>query len=97
MKQNLLAFARVEIHRLKGQIPLTPPLSQKERENHPRSVGESYAAGLSTGEVSCSLSLGERVRVRGISGQLQLRSQRVRCAPQSVLSKLTVEPVLHHD
>ena len=48
------------------QIPLTPALSLEERENPPQSVGETRAIGLFATELSCSLSLRERVRVRGI-------------------------------
>ena len=44
------------------QIPLTPALSLGERENRPRSAGETRAIGLFATELSCSLSL----RVRGI-------------------------------
>ena len=48
------------------QIPLTPALSLGERENRPQSAGETRVIGLFATELSCSLSLRERVRVRGI-------------------------------
>lgn len=46
--------------------PLTPALSRWERENCRQSVGETDAIGNFEGELYCSLSLGERVRVRAV-------------------------------
>jgi hypothetical protein len=42
-----------------SKFPSPLALSQRERENRPQSVGEPCAAGLSTAELSCSLSLRE--------------------------------------
>ena len=44
--------------------PLAPALSRWERENHRQPVGETDALRNFEDELCCSLSPGERVRVR---------------------------------
>src|SRR5437870_1143879 len=50
-----------------GLIPLTPALSLGERVNPSRRGEHSRPRGFPLRDARCSLSLGERVRVRGIS------------------------------
>src|SRR5262249_39725031 len=48
-------------------FPLTPALSLRERENSPQSVDTSKASACEKTDEASSLSLGERVGVRGNS------------------------------